>query len=109
MKRHGFRIVLMLLFAGSCLRADTITLHASASIPADSDEIRLMHLADLDGPEAEAWADLVIAGCSDRDEIRITIGEVRASLFQTLPEREDNLNLSKNQAVAMNILTSSLH
>ena len=80
MKRDGFWILLALMAAASSLMADTITLRSTASIPLDADTIHLGLIADLDGPEAEAWADLTIAESSDRDETRITIGEIRARL-----------------------------
>ena len=80
MKRDGFWTAAMLMVAVPSLMADTITLRTSATNTGDTSTIKLSEVADLDGPAAQAWADLIISECADQSEIRLTIRDIRERL-----------------------------
>ena len=80
MKSERFLITAMLMGAVPSLMADTITLRSSATVTHGADTIRLAEVADLDGPEALAWGDLIISESDDQHDVRITITEIRERL-----------------------------
>ena len=60
--------------------ADGITLRREVVLPATTDRVRLADVADLDGPAAAAWSDLMVAEVAEETVLTLTVGQIRAEL-----------------------------
>lgn len=61
--------------------ADHVTLKRSVRLPANAEAIQLRHVADLEGPDAEALGDLVIRELDGLDSaIELSVREIRTAL-----------------------------
>jgi flagella basal body P-ring formation protein FlgA len=68
------------MMAGAAL-GDHVTLRRSVRLPADAEAIQLRHIAELEGPDAEALADLVIRELAGLDSaIELSVRDVRTAL-----------------------------
>ncbi len=71
------------LLLTSVATADTITMRAKAHVTPDAKDVRLSDVADLDGPRAEALADLVVVPIdAAQNELTLTVAQVRQALDQ---------------------------
>ncbi len=62
-------------------RADDIRLRASARLPAGAEHVRLADIAEIEGPDAERFADLVVAAVHRTDAVtELSVRDVRAAL-----------------------------
>jgi flagella basal body P-ring formation protein FlgA len=66
---------------GERAAGDTITLKSHVRLPAGATSARLADIADLDGPDAASFVDVVIAPIKNTDgDIRLTVQQVRGVL-----------------------------
>jgi flagella basal body P-ring formation protein FlgA len=73
-------VVGLALATASPTTGDSIRLWASVRLPAGADAVRLADVAELEGAEAEQYADLVIAELTDDRLLEIDIRQVRQKL-----------------------------
>ncbi|MHC4947935.1 MAG: flagellar basal body P-ring formation chaperone FlgA [Planctomycetota bacterium] len=73
--------VVSLLATAAATRADSITVRASVRLPATATSVRLRDVATLEGPGAQAFADLEVAERADPGSVlRVELGEIRRRL-----------------------------
>lgn len=82
--RHSlFVAVLIALTAAAAAPADSITLRASVRLPADAESVHLADIATLDGAEADALAETVIADAPDGGAtVELNVQAVRERLTE---------------------------
>jgi flagella basal body P-ring formation protein FlgA len=82
-KRFNAATAFLLIFTAAMTasaRADSIHLRASVRLPAGADVVRLADIAELQGPEAERYAELAIADIDGQRAREITVRDVRRKL-----------------------------
>ena len=89
----------VIALCAACAGADAIRLKTSVRLPRGADAVRLADIADLDGPEARAFADLVVADVVDPSfPLELHIRRVRALLHEA-GAHWGHINLSGKKVV----------
>ncbi|MDY7109396.1 MAG: flagellar basal body P-ring formation chaperone FlgA [Planctomycetota bacterium] len=73
-------LLLFTVFITASAQADSIRLRASVRLSAGDDVVRLADIADIEGAEAERYAELAIAEIDDARAREITVRDVRRKL-----------------------------
>lgn len=95
----AFAAVALLPSASACL-ADTITLRHSVRMESRANAILLRDVAELDGPEAMAFADLEVGSPSYDRVVEISLAEIRRKL-QDAGVHWGKLNLNGGRSVTV--------